>query len=84
MKTLVEERQKVYGDANELTGQVCRLVIGGLVSLCTKYPVMFHPWIRILNKLFRILYSPTNVDHWVDMQGYAELVIQHLKGDSHG
>jgi hypothetical protein len=84
MKTLTEERQAVYGNASTLTGQMCRLVIGDLTILCLHHPEMFHPWIRILNKLLRILYSPTNVDHWVDIRGYTEIVIHHLTAEGKG
>lgn len=40
---------------------------------------LFHNWFQILGKLARALASPTCKDHWVDIAGYATLVIKHLE-----
>jgi hypothetical protein len=33
-------------------------------------------WQMILNKLIRAMASPENADHWKDIQGYCQLVLE--------
>jgi len=35
-------------------------------------------WEMILNKLIRAMASPEKEDHWKDVQGYAQLVLESL------
>jgi len=77
--SIVDERNEAYADAWCLHGEVIKPVAEKTLSLLWSYPYMFFPWMLILNKLLRILGSPTNEDHWVDIRGYAELVLTRLR-----
>lgn len=78
-KTLVE-RGAAYGDAWWLTG----FVVAELQTH-TK-PIMLScymlNWITILCKLMRLLKTPNHLDSWVDIAGYAQLVVTHLSSAS--
>lgn len=85
---LLAERGREYGDAWLLTGEVVSFLMEkrGATTLAglifeTSY---LYPWITALCKLIRILQSPTKVDHWRDIAGYATLVAEHLERDSRG
>ena len=67
-----------YGDAWLLAGYIISF-LGDDLDLLIKTPYT-HNWTIILSKLIRILKSPTEVDHWIDIRNYAELVVTHLQG----
>ena len=76
-KDITEVHNREYADAWAVTGQLMasvRDVRTNLDNLLRIYPRMYFPWVMILNKLLRILGSPSNPDHWLDIQGYANLV----------
>lgn len=77
---ITQERNAEYQDAWKYTGEVCSHThIGqGLDNLLVNYSFAWYPWIIILNKLIRILGSPTKLDHWDDIIGYATLVRDYL------
>lgn len=77
--TVLEDRGKEYGEAWLVAGNVIKYV--GNVSSLTKLmsTPFFHNWVIILSKMIRILQSPTKIDHWKDIAGYATLVMQYLE-----
>ena len=78
-KNIVDEREKEYSGAWKLHGLVTAPIAANVIELLLKHPTYFFPWTMILNKLIRALVSPTKEDHWVDIQGYAELVLRDLR-----
>lgn len=74
-------RGEEYGAAWTVTGQLlsseplCML----LMRLIIKGGPYTFAWIMILNKLVRAATSPGNVDHWLDIAGYATLVCDDLR-----
>jgi hypothetical protein len=77
---ITEERNPLYADAWRIQGEVCQNpdIQAILQTLLNHYPFMWFPWIMILNKLLRVSGSPTKIDHWDDIIGYATLVRDHL------
>ena len=78
IRKLVEERDEEYAQAWKTSGIISQPVNEALRRLHDFYPEMHFPWVIILNKLVRILATPTNPDHWRDIAGYAQLVLDHL------
>ncbi len=77
---VIEERDEAYGRAWVKTGQI----LSFLLRNPSAQPALFSThwvfsWIMILNKLSRILSSPDNPDHWLDIAGYATLVYEEVK-----
>lgn len=84
---VVKERNSNYANAWRVTGDIianAEGVRGGLNMLLSHNYEMYFPWVMILNKLLRILGSPKNPDHWLDIMGYAKLVYGTLveEGDT--
>lgn len=77
---LTLERQPEYQYAWAITGEVVAhpYIKKNLDFILYGCPRLYFPWIQILNKLIRALTSPTNVDHWEDIIGYATLARDHL------
>lgn len=78
----VRSRDSVYGDAWKDSSKL--LVY--LLSLGYEYKITnmmkvghFFAWFMIFNKLIRALSSPYNIDHWVDIAGYATLVAEDIE-----
>lgn len=82
-KEVIEERDPVYGQAWKTTGEILQFFLRDHVPT----PKLFFThyvfnWIMILNKLSRILSSPDNPDHWLDIAGYATLVYEEVKDEA--
>jgi hypothetical protein len=75
---LLNEREVEYGKAWKLTGLMMVPARSLYHNLLSDYPAYAYPWVAILCKLCRALVSPTKVDHWRDIAGYAQLVIYDL------
>lgn len=83
-KEIAAERKPEYGNAWSNTGKMLQIVDINMYDLVNRQPELFFPWIMILNKLLRALISPNNQDHWVDIQGYAQLALEFVtKGSNH-
>lgn len=81
LEDVLNARNGTHGDAWELTGEVIAqvpVIRIRLDKMVQSHPYMFLPWVTILCKLIRVLFSPTNLDHWMDIQGYAHLVHDKL------
>jgi len=82
VKEVVEGRNKEYADAWARTGVLIAPIASEVNKLLVEYPQMYFSWMMILNKLLRVLGSPTNPDHWLDIEGYALLVRKYItEGD---
>lgn len=82
VSSLINDRGELYGNAHEITGKILQPVASELVELLSKWPALWIPWIMILNKLVRLLFSPTHLDSWMDIQGYAELAMHSLRKEN--
>lgn len=77
---LVANRDAEYGGAWKRTGEM----IGQMLDESMHTPPVFRSvfsfnWIMILNKLARAMVTPNNKDHWLDIAGYATLVVNDLE-----
>jgi len=79
---LLVSRGDEYGEAWKLTGIVTGALLDDFVKMATVYPPVIHNWILILSKLLRALRSPKNRDHWVDIAGYAQLIVDDLDNEA--
>jgi len=76
VRVFTETRDMTHGDAWKLTGKVIEFMS---LNLQTRLPAyMLLPWMLILMKLIRILWSPNLRDNWFDIIGYADLVIREM------
>jgi len=76
---LIDKRNSDYGDAWKTHGLVAQLLLPQLAAFLQKWPAYYFSWTMILNKLIRALTTPENVDHWRDIQGYAQLILNDLE-----
>ena len=77
-RELVDQRESIYQGAWKLHGQVLRPLALKLGELHINHPDKYFPWMMIFNKLLRIIASPAKRDHWLDIQGYAQLVLDEM------
>jgi hypothetical protein len=80
-KKVIKDRE-AYRDAWARTGEWLNPMGKEINALLTVYPRMYLPFIMIVNKLMRVLADPTNIDHWLDISGYAELVVKDLRNQN--
>lgn len=78
VRELVAERGKEYGDSWKMHGLLLRPISHLVKWLLDSYPEVYFPWNLIFNKLLRVFGTPLKRDHWVDIQGYAQLVIDMI------
>lgn len=79
VKDVVEERGEKYGISWWVHGEIVKILLPQIIDLINVAPKYFFAWTLILNKLLRILTSPFEEDHWLDIQGYAELPLQDIR-----
>lgn len=80
---VVEEREKVYGQAWKTTGEILAFLLRKHVPPPKLFSTHYvFNWIMILNKLSRILASPHNPDHWLDIAGYATLIYEEVTDEA--
>jgi hypothetical protein len=78
VKELIVEREDQYGPSWAAHGQCLAPVTPLVEKMSRQYPPIVWPWHAIFNKLLRTLTSPLKRDHWIDIQGYAQLVIDMI------
>lgn len=83
IKSLLKDREEEYGDAWFVGGETLGFLQGPLGGLIRKAPQYAYAWITILNKLIRACKTPYEIDHWVDIQGYAKLVADDIHDNKH-
>jgi hypothetical protein len=80
---ILEERGNAYGDfglGSELEANILNLMSDNCETQ-TGSPMDFRTlvWVsKIVMKLSRISVSPAHLDSWVDIEGYARLVVTQL------
>jgi len=79
---LVEKRGSEYGQAHYLAGLVIGVLEEPFTKMVITHPELVHDWVLMLSKLIRILFSPTKIDHYDDIMGYALLAKRTLEGAS--
>lgn len=81
---ILEERGSKYGDfgaGSALEANILEMIAINC-EIQTGSPMDFRSlvWVsKIIMKLSRISVSPTHLDSWVDIEGYARLVVLQLK-----
>ena len=84
---LLEQRCRVYGDFGLGTGTEALI----LQSLCNMHEAtnkktmspQHQVWLaKIVMKLVRLGATPTHIDSWLDISGYATLVKTELENDN--
>jgi hypothetical protein len=75
IEDLIRSRDESYGEAWLLAGEMARLLNLDKVTDAGFLYVL----LVMLSKIARITSSPTKLDHWKDIAGYATLVFQHLE-----
>lgn len=80
-KEIVKERDDEYGNVSYWHGRLFEVIPRELREgiLQNGMHGFFFPWHLIFNKLLRALKTPMNRDHWIDIQGYAQLAINNLE-----
>lgn len=85
MKDVLNQRGKTHGDfsLNSTLSQSLKQ----LTRQCIKYTKLTHPQKEaldmILHKISRIVAGDSNyIDHWLDIQGYSQLVIDEIKKEN--
>lgn len=82
---LPTDRDPIYGETHYLAGLVIGVLREPFINLIMTHPELVHNWVLMLSKLIRALFSPTKVDHYDDIIGYALLTKRILeKGDNDG
>lgn len=77
---LIEERQATHGETWILMSRVLDVLLPHVANMISSSPYSWA-WMMIMSKLIRALFSPTHLDHWRDIQGYAQLVINNLEAN---
>jgi len=75
---LIKTRQTTHGDAWRMTGLVVSYWLRILPKSPYKVPYLFVVFM-IVNKLCRIMYNPDCSEHWNDIQGWAQLVLNDIQ-----
>ena len=86
--SIMDERDKLYGDAWALSGQFIALAVNwrGPADR-TPFEVLsrsgyVYNWIQMLGKICRALFSPEHIDNWKDIEGYAALIVRDMEGEN--
>ncbi len=83
IESLLKDRDEEYGDAWKTSGEILHTLSEHLNELIRKAPQYVYAWLMILNKLIRACRTPYNMDHWIDIQGYAKLVSDDIHREDH-
>ena len=85
-REVINERASVYGPTWHLTSKIVAMLCDlGVMDIILRDGVVFHNWFMTLGKLMRLLKTPRHIDSWVDIAGYAQLVIDYeTKGEDNG
>lgn len=76
MHAFVESRDKTYDEAWLKTTKVMQLLDVEHTTIW-QTPYSFA-WLMSLNKLIRAMASPEHEDHWKDIQGYCQLILEEM------
>lgn len=84
VRDLIDSRNKTYGEAWRVTGEVMSemaLSSHAVFDNVLHSTPFFYNWVIIQNKLHRVLADPSNIDTWKDIAGYAQLVVDYIEGE---
>lgn len=81
--TLLKDRDEEYGNAWKVSGNITSALRAEFDDLLRKAPQYAYAWMMILNKLIRATMTPYDIDHWIDIQGYAKLVSDDIHNENH-
>jgi len=84
IQSLLDEKEKHYGNAHELTGMVMGALTDPFLAMLNTAPMFSHNWVLMLSKLIRMLSDPYHLDNYDDIIGYATLckqMAERLKGE---
>lgn len=70
---LLEQRGSEYGETHFLVGVIIRVLGEPFIKFVREYPELIHDWVIMASKLVRIVHSPTKLDNYDDLIGYATL-----------
>lgn len=78
---LLGERNALYGNAGERASRAA-IALGLYDSpLAKHYPDHMHDVMLILSKIARGIVSPDHQDHWVDIIGYALMILERTRAE---
>lgn len=77
VREVIDSRDAEYGGAWLLTGEVAAFIGGHRLARIIDAKLLYT-WLTILCKLIRLLTVPYHRDSWVDIAGYAQLVIDNI------
>jgi 6-pyruvoyl tetrahydropterin synthase/QueD family protein len=80
IEALLSERGKTHGDAWIRTGEIISRLPDGYLDEVDVSGYRYV-WDVILCKLLRAAHTPHERDHWADVAGYAQLVVNHIDSD---
>lgn len=73
---LLKDRSERYGRTWILAGIIVAMLLEEQPRItCSPY---IHNWVLIISKVVRTMYTPYDSDHWRDIAGYAQLVLEDL------
>ncbi len=78
---LMAARKEEYGEAWLTTGRITRMLTELELLKRISSSAYFYNWMIILNKLIRLLQTPTKIDSWRDIEVYARLVADRLSNE---
>ena len=78
VRDFTTSRDNTHGDAWKVTGQVMDFLAGKAPVIYMLPSYMILPWMNILMKVMRILWSPMKRDNWFDIMGYVDLVLREM------
>jgi len=78
---VLQARRAKYGDSWLTPAQALEAILHGDYMQLAKLIQTGHfaNWFMILGKLCRAVHSPDEIDHWVDIAGYAKISIEHIE-----
>jgi len=79
---IINERDDIYRGAWKKAGLMMEPVADDVANLLKVVPEFFSPWNIMMSKMARILGSPHNKDHWLDIAGYAMLVVHDIEAQN--
>lgn len=71
---IIDQRGAIYGKSWEYTNRAIKSLVRANARILTSSVSM--QYLTILSKLHRLAHTPNHLDSWIDIEGYAELVIR--------
>lgn len=78
-KMIVETKDFKYGQSWAIADEIIKLM-GATIKPIEDWQYLI-PTVLIIVKVCRAIVSPWDKDHWIDIQGYAQLVVDAIEAD---